>query len=385
MDQATRLKRHTQLWSAGETSVRRIGIGGVIFALIVLLNVIEPYYIEFSRTQKQIETQESEYDTVKAERDRISEIQEKLFEMLIKIANEPWTDEIQKLKDDFSEGRVSQPHDRSKESLEKIAEQLQKSIVKPLRVATAQLPDDNPLAALPDKLDKEVVEWLDRYEDEAWWVTRDLKDDTARAIGEELKWVLNDASAAAPKIKAELEAAEKALAKQLQVAASEIEALKAELGKVIDRAMPTWARGIIGVDHLLVLYPWLLAGIAIYFVGTALRSSHHFHAMADGENWSTEERRDPLLSTSWTLTPRGIAGSIATFATYAAVMGVLGASLYRSQHPPHSIDEGSIQASVNAIAVQSSTSAMVAYAFFAAAIAVVIYALFRDRSEPPSA
>ena len=194
MDQATRLKRHTQLWSAGETSVRRIGIGGVIFALIVLLNVIEPYHIEVSRIQKQIESQESEYDTVKAERDRISEVQEKLLEMSIKIANEPWTDEIQKLKDDFSEGRVSQPRDRSKESLEKIAEQLQESIVKPLRVATAQLSDDNPLAALPGKLDKEVVEWFDRYKNEAWWATRDLKDDTARAIGEELKWVLNDAS-----------------------------------------------------------------------------------------------------------------------------------------------------------------------------------------------
>ena len=385
MDQATRLKRHTQLWSAGETSVRRIGVGGVIFALIVLLKVIEPYHIEFSKWEKKVETQESAYDDVKAERDRIPEIQEKLFEMLIQIENEPWTDEIQKLKDDFRAGRVSQPRDHSNKTLNAIATQLQESIVKPLQAATAQLTEDNVLAALPDKLDKEIVEWLDRYEDEPWWTTLDRKDDTAAAIGEELKWVLNDASAAAPKIKAELEAAEKTLAKQLQDAASEIEALKAELGKVIDRAMPTWARGIIGVDHLLVLFPWLLAGIAIYLVGTALRSSHHFHAMADGENWSTEERRDPLLSTSWTLTPRGIAGSIATFATYAAVMGVLGASLYRSQHPPHSIDEGSIQASVNAIADQSSTSAMVAYAFFAAAIAVVIYALFRDRSEPPSA
>lgn len=385
MDQATRLKRHTQLWSAGETSVRRIGIGGVIFALIVLLKVIEPYHIEFSKWEKKVETQESAYDTVKAERDRIPEIQEKLFEMLIQIENEPWTDEIQKLKDDFRAGRVSQPRDHSNKTLNAIATQLQESIVKPLRAATAQLTEDNVLAALPDKLDKEIVEWLDRYEDEPWWTTLDRKDDTAAAIGEELKWVLNDASAAAPKIKAELEAAEKTLAKQLQDAASEIEALKAELGKVIDRAMPTWARGIIGVDHLLVLFPWLLAGIAIYLVGTALRSSHHFHAMADGEKWSTEERRDPLLSTSWTLTPRGVTGSIATFATYAAVMGVLGASLYRSQHPPHSIDEGSIQASVNAIADQSSTSAMVAYAFFAAAIAVVIYALFRDRSEPPSA
>ena len=51
MDPALRLKRHTQLWKEGESQVRRIGIGGAIVSLLVVLTVIEPFYIESGKTR----------------------------------------------------------------------------------------------------------------------------------------------------------------------------------------------------------------------------------------------------------------------------------------------------------------------------------------------
>jgi cell division septum initiation protein DivIVA len=379
MDPATKLKRHSQLWSTGETSARRIGVGGAIFALVILLTVIEPYHIESAKTQKEIQAQQSEVEGLEAELNKIQDIQEQLGDLSQRIANQPWTDEIQTLKDDFTAGRVTEPGTHSNKALNAIAEELRKDIVAPLRNATDQLANGNQLATVPGELDKAITKWLRRYEQIEWWITRDLKDDTASAIGRELTWMLENASKDAARIKNEIAAAAKDMAEKVQEAQSEIDALLGELQAVMNRALPAWARGILDLKQLMVIYPWLLAGIAIYLIATAIQASRHFHAMADGEGWTAEERRDPVLSTAWTLTPRGPVGSVATVATYATVLGVLGLCVYRSQHPPESAKAGSVQAGVDIIAAQASWSALLAYGLFIAAIAVVATAAFRHR------
>lgn len=379
MHQATRIKRHAQLWSAGETRVRRIGIGGAVFALIVLLTVIEPYHIESTGMQVQLISQKSKIGEIKTELLEIIAVRAKLDDMSKLLDTEPWTGEIQELKNKFSAGEVSQPRIESNAVLNQIADELRENLVAPVSEAIGQLNSDNSLAALPDNLDKAVVGWLATYEVVDWWNTRESKDDTTAAIGEELQSLLNKASENVPKIIEELEADQKKKTERLSAVESEIERLKDDLKMAVNRALPTWARDIIDVKQLLVLYPWLLAGIVFFLVGTALRASRHFHAMADGEGWSTDERRDPLLSSSWTLTPRGISGSFATFATYGSVLAVLGTCLYRSQDPPRSAAAGTVQAFVDVIAAQSNMSALVAYAFLAAAIVVVITALVWHR------
>ena len=381
MDQATRTKKHAQRWSAGETSVRRIGIGGVLFAVIVLLTVIEPYHIE-STARRQLVEQNTRLDEIKAELDEIDRVQEKLDEAAQQLATEPWSGRIEALKKSFSAGEISNAQSQSDATLRGIGNDLQSDLISPLRDATRRLGSDNPLVEVPGQLNNSVDSWLNYYQDTPWWISRDSKDDTAAAIGEELHAIVNNAAAALPEIRQELETQEESNRNQLKEVEDDIAQLKANLQSVIDRALPGWARGIIGVDHLLVLYPWLLAGIAVYFVATALSASHHFRAMADGEGWSREERRDPLYSSAWTLTPRGMPGSIATFVTYGAVLAVLGACLYRSQHPPTSAAKGSVQASVDVLAAQSGISVLVAYALLAASAAIVAMTVFRDRHAP---
>jgi hypothetical protein len=381
MDPATKLKRHTQLWSAGETSARRIGIGGAIFALVILLTVIEPYHIESAKTQGEIQARSSEVEALEAELETIQGIKEQLGGLSQRIANQPWTDEIQTLKDDFTAGRVTEPRTHSNQALNAIADELRKDIVAPLRNATDQLADENPLTAVPGDLEMSIAGWLRQYERTAWWITRDRKDDTASAIGWELAGILNDASADAEKIRAEIVAAAESKAEKVEDARSKVDALVEELQAVMNRALPAWARGILDLQQLMVIYPWLLAGIAICLIATAFQASRHFHVMADGEGWSAEERRDPILSTVWTLTPRGTSGSFATVTIYGAVLGVLGLCVYRSQHPPETAKAGSVQASVDIIAAQASWSALFAYGLLVAAIVIVSVMVFRGREE----
>ncbi|MBT8102991.1 MAG: hypothetical protein KJO95_08475 [Gammaproteobacteria bacterium] len=377
MDDAKKLQRHTELWKAGETSVRRIGIGGSIFALVVLLTVIEPFHIESADTQTDIRTQKTEIAELKAELDTIANLQQQLGGLTERIAEQPWTDEIEGLKLDFREGRVTEPRSHSNSVLNKIAKDLRDQIVAPLRAATAPFADDHPLADIPGEVDDAIANWLDEYSSTDWWLTTGRKDDTAEAIGTELDLLLYQAAEKAKKIAGELEEKAALKAQEVRDAESALAALVENLEAVMNRALPTWARGILSVQQLIIIFPWLLAGIAILLITTALRSSRHFHAMADGEGWSAEERRDPVLSTAWTVTPRGQVGSLASLATYAAVFGVLGLCVYRSQHPPETAATGSVQASVDVIASMASWSALLAYGLLVAAVGVVAATVFR--------
>ena len=379
MDEARRLKRHAELFEAGETSVRRIGIGGAIFALVVLLTVIEPFHIESSRAQSEIEVRQGEVRVLAGDIERIESLRQELEGMSERIANQPWTDEIETLKDDFREGRVTEPRAHSNEVLSDIAAELRAGIVEPLRPSIVPLGEGHELSSVPEDIDGAIRNWHEEYRKSDWWITTDRKDDAGRAIGNELDVLLSRATKDAAKIGDELAAASGVLAGEIRQAERRIDALVADLQGVMDDALPGWARGFLDVRQLLVIYPWLLAGIAVFLTATALRTTYHFHAMAEGEGWSADERRDPLLSTAWTVTPRGPAGSLATVATYGAVFAVLGLCIYRSQHPPETEAQAGVQASVDAIASTAGWSALFAYAVFAAAVAVVAANVFRKQ------
>ena len=273
MDPATRLKRHAQLWSAGEANARRIGIGGAIFALIILLTVIEPFHMESSKTRGDIDARQNEAERLQAELQTLADIQAQLSTMSRRIDSQPWTDEIETLKRQFRAGEISDPVRQSNAALDAIADELRKDVIEPLANASARLPDDNPLANVPATLDEAVAEWLNRYQRTNWWITRDAKNDTAEAIGRDLSFILSDASREAATAIDRLRAAARDTSTQLARTRSDIEALVEKLTGVMDRALPAWARGIIDVEQLLILFPLVVAAIAAYLLVTAVRAS----------------------------------------------------------------------------------------------------------------
>ncbi|MEO1201522.1 MAG: hypothetical protein AAFX10_02365 [Pseudomonadota bacterium] len=379
MDTATRLKRHTQLWREGESQVRRIGIGGAIFSLLVVLTVIEPFYIKSAMTRDALNDKRAEQADVVAKQQDIDRLKNQLSEMTSVIEAQPWMGQISDLKQQFRSNEITDPTRQSNEALKSIADNLKEIIVRPLSQASAGLGETDELASFDEEIESEIDAWYRRHAPTRWWRTTMAKDQTASEIGNEINWILAGASDVADETREELAVRAADMNKQLDALDADIESLSDELTDVMNRALPAWARNIIDVEDLLVLFPLLLAGIAAYLLATAVRTAGHFHAMADGEGWSDEDRKDPLLSSAWTLTPRGSRGTLMTAATYGAVLGVLGISLYRSQNPPLTEDEGSVDASIAMIATQWSLTTMVAYGVIAAAIGAVAVILFRKR------
>ena len=131
---------------------------------------------------------------------------------------------------------------------------------------------------------------------------------------------------------------------------------------------------------MIALYPWILAAIAVYLVGNALNSARYFRGMADEEGWSAAERSDPLVSSAWTLTWRGIRGASATIFCYITVLAALWYCLNRSLNPPGPGDRAGF--SIQTIsAVMGSPAILLAYGFLALALIIVVVLPLRDRAE----
>jgi hypothetical protein len=184
--------------------------------------------------------------------------------------------------------------------------------------------------------------------------------------------LLKEASEVISSIRISLEKNQEQKEKEQKVLKSQIDSLTVDIDDALKQALPSWARGLLSADNMVVLYPWILIGIAIFLVATALRSAHHFRAMADSEGWTVEERRDPLLSTLWTLVPRGRVGTAVTFVNYTWIFGVLGICLYRLFNPPGPKDSPILTAQLNSI---SATSGGMTYVLLGAVFLLIVIAL----------
>ncbi len=77
----------------------------------------------------------------------------------------------------------------------------------------------------------------------------------------------------------------------------------------VAEAVAAWARGLVPAEWMVRLYPWTLVAIALYLVAGALVALRHFLGMAESGGWSEQDRRDPVFSSLWTPTWRGLAGT----------------------------------------------------------------------------
>jgi hypothetical protein len=188
--------------------------------------------------------------------------------------------------------------------------------------------------------------------------------------------------------------------KELQIAVgidtSKVQAkIDAQMKKIdgdVDDILPDWAYGLVGTKAIVLLYPWMLVAIAAYLIGSALTAARHFNGMADEEGWSADERSDPLLSSPWTLTWRGMAGTAITLLNYVAVLAALSyfliRALTRQPSTKTKTDIGDSSAAVNtdysnevAESISSWLPGELAYGLMAAIVILVLIAPLRPRAK----
>jgi hypothetical protein len=341
MKPETRLRRHAQLWESGTASSRRAAIGGLIFAVLILLRVVEPYHqVEKDGEQARAKL-EVEETTLGEEQEQLARIELALEEIEYELEQEPWNVEKDKLIKYFKDlqrgnsGDLAVPQEKANETILNISALVESKVIQKLRAVVAAPETSDRLKNYPDRIGEALNTWRsENYNNTQWFFTPESKNETIDGMSAVLSRLkiealaaVNESRLSIPEKKADIKRRKDQVREEI---AATTEIIKAEL----DLVLPAWAQDSVGVKSMIVFYPWILVAFAAFLVGNALIAARHFHGMADGEQWTAVERSDPLLSSPWTLTWRGVTGTAVTIVNYFAVILVLGFCLLRAVRPP---------------------------------------------------
>ncbi len=329
MDAAVRLGRHSELRKAGSGRVQRSAIAGLIFASAIFFNVIEPYSMtagsraELSNLETIHQQTEHELAGMKTIADR--------FEAISTVVDKAdWRRHKDALVERFRSGQVSSPQAEADETVQHIAAQVRGEVLAPLEEAIAQSGVSGALADYPARLKSTIDTWEREKVGQHWFTTVESKEGTVVELGATLETVQSEAKQVLSQARQAMEAQRtRASLSQVKVSA-DIEVKRVDFQKAMDASIPAWARGLVSVERMVALYPWILVAIAIYLARSAFIAARHYRGMASAAGWSGPERSDPLFSSVWTLTWRGPVGTVLTLLCYVTVLGFLGYFLNRS-------------------------------------------------------
>lgn len=345
MDPKIRLRRHAQLWESGTASVQRLALGSVIFAVVMMLNVIKPYYEnkqspEVIGLRASVEELENEQKKNVAHIAGLKAIENTLVEIErdIRKTPAPWDDDIKTLVDHCQGGCPSDTQAIADGVIENIAVELGELIVVTFSNAIDDANFDsethNELAQHATDIERAIEGWKNDKLATVWYRTPEMKSQTAAQAGnlvqlsaQEAENKLGDLSQAAMSAvrdtTAAMEEKQNGLNEKEVKLDSEVKEKNETIKHAMNRALPGWATGLFTVEDMIKNYPWILISLIVFMLANAWNAGRHFRGMADAEGWSIDDRSDPLLSSPWTLTWRGNKGSAVTAIYYLAVLGVL--------------------------------------------------------------
>jgi len=386
MNPDIRRRRHAELWESGTSSARKIGITGLIFAILMLLRVVEPYHLIERIGQKDLKALEVKREELLVQQRQLGSVETALQEIEDELDKSPWNDEVESLKKYFIELRANGyqsdeiPQDRANETITNIGKLVNEGVIEKLSAVTERPGTSERLKEFPGIIKKALDKWTDEnYDKTDWYFTPQSKDATIEGMNEVLTALKAKALGAVYESRESLEVERKELKESEDAIDAKKENAEVGIKDDLNDILPEWAQDSVGVRSMIVFFPWILVAFAATMVGKAFIAARHFHGMADEEQWTAVERSDPLVSTSWTLTWRGLPGTIVTIVNYFAIIGAYWFCLSRVNYPPARYSSGSadesttIEASLQAIAnaVSSSLSVGLAYALLIATLVVV--------------
>ena len=333
MDSATRSKRHSDLWEAGTTRVNRTVVSGLIFASVIFFNVILPYAETAesrAESEKALAAFEAQQQQASDEIERVKAFEDRLGAISRAVELAAWSRHKDELIQRFRSGAVADAQAEADRTVHLIAAQVRAEVLEPLEAAVTETGISGTPAEHPAHLQVVIDDWERQMVGQSWYRTRERKEQTITELGTTLETIQHEARKLLAEVLHSVDAARKDAVQSQAELASAIEAERQEIQQALDEAIPAWAEGLMSVERMVPLYPWIMAALAAYLVASALVAAHHYHAMAKAEGWSPEDRCDPLLTSIWTLTWRGPVGTAVTVLCYLAVLATLGAFLHHS-------------------------------------------------------
>ena len=334
MENDYKLRRHTELYESQNRQLKRIVLFGIVFAYIVLVNILKPYSDRVAVLQEDLKEGRVEVEKSKKVKEDLNELQNTFVSVQKVIEKSPWDANKNKLIRDYREMNQSD-RDISMDEYQAKADATVKSIGKmvvdsvstPLQgfLEEGFIANNSPsLYKSLKELPEVVATWTNQYKGEVWYRTLDDKNETVAGLTAALNEQLAD-------ISTEIDYADRMAKEQQRQLANRIETLQQEidleakslpekLDAEMSKILPNWIGGIITFEQIM-WYPFIVIGIVIYGIMLAFSLSKHYHFMIQGLQISDTSQGDAALSSLWTLTDRGKLGTIMT--CYLGFIGLM--------------------------------------------------------------
>lgn len=331
MDPTTRLRRHEQHWNASTTSIRQVALSGIIFAVVILFNVIEPYItnVELDVQLNQLEEEERQAEQVLARMDSFLTALGEAKEITLKA---PWNKHNLELQKRFKSGLISNPEKEADHTVRTIAAEIREKVVKPLEAAVSDTGLTGDLAKYPKAINDAIDVWEQEKIGQVWYSDVNSKNAEVRALGDVVTTQEDEAIAKVEQAYESVTESYNTKQAELKQLDQKITLLDEEIEQALAAALPVWAQRLVHPEIMVWLFPWIMIGLAVYIVGRALIGAQHFRGMANEEKWSPVERSDPLMSSIWTLTWRGALGTAVTVSSYSVFLLCVWYFVGRSLH-----------------------------------------------------
>jgi hypothetical protein len=341
MDTDFRLKRHSELWGEQNKRVKRTVIAGLFFGILLLINVLRPYSFDIDKRiyiKDEIEKFKKEKENVENSLKALSDFDQTLESVQETIRKQPWMKEKDKLIQTLAEinrrgeGGWARYQREADDTVRTIGAQVNDIVVRPLKQFLKDFPSAGELMPeLSTELEtfpKSIDAWIRQNLGKRWYRTLDSKRRRVESLTISLQVKLDSIYS---KIKLEKpnltrkreELSEKIIRLENDPEIKEKEKLLKELEARMEKILPEWIRGMISVQQMIQLYPFIILGLVIYALGIAVSLTTHYQFMANMGGFTQAAKTDPIFSSIWTLTYRGRFGTILTIATYLAFVSTM--------------------------------------------------------------
>lgn len=341
MDKDFRLTRHTALWEEQNKRIKRTIIAGLVFGLLLLVNVLKPYSSDIDKKRDirtEIEIYKKEKGVIENSITAIDDFKETLGAVQITIREQPWMKEKDKLIrtlagiNERGEGNRQRYQEEADNTVRVIGAQVNEMVVKPLNEF---LPNYPRVAVLMPELHTElktlpmtIQEWIRRYLGKRWYSTLESKmervESLSRGLEVKLDTINNKISMEKPNLVRKRKELTQEIARMENKA--DIQAKKKLLKTLearMDKIMPEWIRGLISLHQMIQYYPLVILGLVIYVLALAISLNSHYDSMAAVRKINQAAKTDPIFSSLWTLTYRGHVSTILTIASYVSFVAAM--------------------------------------------------------------
>ena len=324
------LDRHYKLWEENNKLLKRVVFVTIAISVALIVKVLVPF-VDDSGIKKPVM---EKIDSLGLQKDatlekiRLIEKTESILKDVNKyIEKRPWQKEKEELIQKYRSMRndPSSAHQSvADDTIRKISQMLKTNVLTPLQKSgTAPAEgNQNELVRLNTEikdLENYVGQWERQYIGKNWYRTIGMKELAMRGLQDDLNQRMRQFSDVVrqelDKVKQERVVVTNELTQLNTEITTESEKLKA-LEKELQDILPQWLRGLVKIEQVIQLLPVFLLVVAVYVFVIGIGLTRHFQAYASGKGLAENEITNPVMSSIWTLVPRGRYGTVQVVLAY---------------------------------------------------------------------